>query len=169
MTNSSLFIITGGPGSGKTTVFDELQRRGYHCVPEVARQIIQEQVQSGGDALPWGNQQRYTELMLQRSIDTFLPDGMAFADRGIPDTFAYARLIDLPNQTAIVIRPPSSTRANNIVMRRRYSLLRRGKKSMSLIGSASRIFRRRFELTSICCASTKSASTRYWSFHGRRT
>ena len=42
MDPQNLFIITGGPGAGKTTVLTELQRLGFTCVPEVARQIIQE-------------------------------------------------------------------------------------------------------------------------------
>ncbi len=48
-------IITGGPGSGKTTLLDELQENNYKYIPEVAREIIQTQVSSMGDALPWKN------------------------------------------------------------------------------------------------------------------
>ncbi|MBK5923903.1 hypothetical protein CCR90_08990 [Rhodovulum sulfidophilum] len=32
----------------------ELARRGFHTIPESGRAIIREQMQSGGDALPWG-------------------------------------------------------------------------------------------------------------------
>ncbi|WP_435102063.1 AAA family ATPase [Arhodomonas sp. AD133] len=34
------FVITGGPGAGKTTVLATLEERGYHCVPESAREMI---------------------------------------------------------------------------------------------------------------------------------
>ncbi len=51
--NSNLFIITGGPGSGKTTLLAELEKRGFQCVSEVARIIIQQQIVSKGNALPW--------------------------------------------------------------------------------------------------------------------
>ena len=30
-------LITGGPGAGKTTMLEELERRGYFVAPEVAR------------------------------------------------------------------------------------------------------------------------------------
>jgi predicted ATPase len=98
--NDRLFVITGSPGSGKTTLLRELAQRGFSCSEEVARQIIQEQVQANGDALPWGDTLRYTELMLTRSIDAFRANtpssDIAFMDRGIPDAACYARLIGLP-------------------------------------------------------------------------
>lgn len=92
----NFFVITGGPGVGKTTLLEQLQQRGYRCVPEVARDIIREQITQKGDALPWGNIPAYTSLMLSRSIDSYrenIPEeGFLFFDRGIPDTLAYAHL-----------------------------------------------------------------------------
>jgi predicted ATPase len=97
--NPNLFVITGGPGSGKTTALRALAWFGFEHAPEVARQIIQEQVQTGGTALPWNDRKAYTELMLQRSIDSYREHNPAltptFCDRGIPDTLSYARLIGL--------------------------------------------------------------------------
>jgi predicted ATPase len=97
--NPNLYVISGGPGAGKTSLLRELAQRGVSCVPEVARQIIQEQVASQGDAVPWGNTARYAELMLERSIADFVKHSGAtewtFFDRGIPDVLCYARLIGL--------------------------------------------------------------------------
>lgn len=94
------YIVTGGPGVGKTTLIGELQRRGYACMREAAREIIREQVAGGGDALPWGNVREYAALMLGRSVDDYraaLQAGeFCFFDRGIPDTLGYARLTGLP-------------------------------------------------------------------------
>jgi predicted ATPase len=102
---SNLFVITGGPGAGKTVLLAELQKRGYRCAPEVARQIIREQAAAGGDALPWANTERYTELMLARSVASYLEHKDAadptFFDRGIPDVLCYARLIGLPSIAGI--------------------------------------------------------------------
>ncbi|MFH7004390.1 AAA family ATPase [Flavobacterium bizetiae] len=93
------FIITGGPGAGKTTIIEALKHSGYNCVDEVARQIIKEQVLNNGDALPWADQEKYTFLMLERSVATFLKNkdnsSITFFDRGIPDTLSYAHLIKL--------------------------------------------------------------------------
>lgn len=103
--NPNLYVITGGPGCGKTTVLLELEKRGFGYAPEVARQIIQEQVESGGNVAPWGDQQRYTELMLERSVESYLqhtPAGKpTFSDRGIPDSLCYARLIGLADEDGL--------------------------------------------------------------------
>lgn len=100
--NPKLFVVSGGPGAGKTTVLLELAKRGFPHAAEVARQIIQEQAESGGRALPWDDREAYTRLMLQRSIDSFLEHTPArqtmFSDRGIPDTLCYARLIGLQDE-----------------------------------------------------------------------
>jgi predicted ATPase len=105
--NPNLFIVSGGPGSGKTTVLRELTTIGFEHAPEIARQIIQEQVQSGGKALPWDDREAYTRIMLQRSIESYLQytpvSRPTFADRGIPDTLGYARLIGLHDLDPIEI------------------------------------------------------------------
>ncbi len=97
--NPNLVIITGGPGTGKTTALLELEKRGIRHAPEVARQIIREQVQAGGSAVPWADREAYFHLMLQRSVESFRAHcgaaDLTFADRGLPDTLAYARLIGL--------------------------------------------------------------------------
>jgi predicted ATPase len=97
--NPNLFVITGGPGAGKTTLLRELERRGFHCVPEIAREIIRQQVAANGDALPWADTLRYTQLMLARSVDCYLQhtpaSRLTFIDRGIPDVLCYAQIINL--------------------------------------------------------------------------
>ena len=104
MSNENRFVITGPPGSGKTTMLSEIEQMGFVCMPEVARQIIQEQVRMGGSALPWADRREYTHLMLQRSIESYQRTPAiqpTFADRGIPDTLGYARLIALDSDCEI--------------------------------------------------------------------
>jgi predicted ATPase len=39
-----LYIISGGPGVGKTTLINALQKTGFKTVPEGARHIIRKQM-----------------------------------------------------------------------------------------------------------------------------
>ncbi|MXQ52337.1 AAA family ATPase [Shimazuella alba] len=94
-------IITGGPGAGKTTLLDEMHKNGYKYVAEVARDIIQTQVSTKGDALPWADTEKYRDLMLDKSLESYFsaPSNSSkrilFFDRGIPDVLAYSNLINL--------------------------------------------------------------------------
>lgn len=100
MVNTNYYIFSGGPGSGKSTVLNILENMGYMTVKEVARDIIQNQVNTSGDAVPWNNTIRYSNLMLLHSIVDFEEfvhvDKPCFFDRGIIDTLGYARLIGIP-------------------------------------------------------------------------
>jgi len=49
----NFYIISGGPGSGKTSLINALARQGIPSMPEAGRAIIQDQMAIGGIALPW--------------------------------------------------------------------------------------------------------------------
>ena len=50
METDGLFVITGGPGSGKTTLIEALAAAGVATSPEVGRAIIREEMAVGGTA-----------------------------------------------------------------------------------------------------------------------
>ncbi|HEX4182658.1 MAG TPA: AAA family ATPase [Caulobacteraceae bacterium] len=87
-------ILSGGPGAGKTTVLQALKARGFLCVDEAARQILREQAASGGNATHDGDQVRYRDLMLERSIAAYEAveerTAPVFFDRGFPELTGYA-------------------------------------------------------------------------------
>lgn len=100
------FVFTGGPGAGKTAVIEILEKKGYPCIPEVARQIIREQVVSGGSGVPWKDMQLYTQLMQTQTIAVFdaapsTSAGACFFDRGLPDVICHAQLNSLPVDEAL--------------------------------------------------------------------
>ncbi len=96
----------GGLDPGRQRYCRNWQAAGFRSLLRVARQIIEEQVQSGGTALPWRDREAYTLLMLERSIGSYLAHTPAsrpmFSDRGIPDTLCYARLIGLSDEGFIL-------------------------------------------------------------------
>lgn len=95
-----LFVITGGPGSGKSTLIDALAQAGYTRSIEAGRAIIRDQVAIGGRALPWLDPACFAELMLSWDMRSYhmahAQRGPAFFDRGIPDVVGYLRLSGLP-------------------------------------------------------------------------
>ena len=94
MIEKQIYVITGGPGFGKTSLIEELRQAGYHCSGEFASDLILSQQESGGDILPWKNAKLFQQNILEKRIAFFdsVPNGsIAFADRGIPDQLAFAR------------------------------------------------------------------------------
>lgn len=89
-----IYVITGGPGFGKSRLTASLAAVGYLCSSEFARDIIEDQTDCGGDALPWKNVRLFQQEVLKRRVAFFEsvePGTVAFADRAIPDQMAYAR------------------------------------------------------------------------------
>ena len=41
MINTFKIVISGGPGSGKTTIINSLKDKGYFCYDEVSRELIE--------------------------------------------------------------------------------------------------------------------------------
>ena len=90
------FVLTGGPGSGKTTLVEALEARGYATTEEAGRGVIREQMQGGGDGLPWLDRERFAGLMFDWELRSYRQaerqDGPVVFDRGLPDTIGYLRL-----------------------------------------------------------------------------
>jgi predicted ATPase len=90
------FVLTGGPGSGKTTLVEALKARGYATTEEAGRGVIREQVESNGDGLPWIDRERFAELMFEWELRSYRDaerrHGPVVFDRGLPDTIGYLRL-----------------------------------------------------------------------------
>lgn len=99
-TNEKAVIITGGPGMGKTSVINRINLMGYSCVRESGREIIRNQLENGGNNLPWGDRQGYAVEMFRHAVhdygETFEKDTYTFFDRGIPDVIGYLLLCELP-------------------------------------------------------------------------
>ena len=100
---SMIVVVTGGPGSGKTTLVEALGRRGYATVPEAALQVIDELNQEHGveGQKAWRSAHRpeFQARIIDRQVA--LEDGAlraeapaVFLDRGRLDGLAYCRYFD---------------------------------------------------------------------------
>ena len=102
-------VITGGPGSGKTTLIDALEATGFARTVEAGRAIIQAELAAGGTALPWADREAFAERMLAWEVRSHAAaanrasagDGRIYFDRGVPDVIGYRRLVGLPVPAAL--------------------------------------------------------------------
>jgi len=94
------YVITGGPGSGKTTTVNLLKERGYITTFEHARHYLDTQRLMGRTIEDVRKHQREFQLgVLDMQIEQesqILPEVLVFLDRAIPDALAYYRFLDLP-------------------------------------------------------------------------
>jgi len=93
-------VITGGPGSGKTSLIDALARAGYAHTVEAGRAIIRDQLAIDGPALPWRDPVAFAELMLSWELRSYrmaeTATGPVFFDRCVTDLVGYLALMGRP-------------------------------------------------------------------------
>jgi predicted ATPase len=94
------YVLTGGPGSGKTTTINILAARGYKTTIEHARHYIDTQRQNGRTVEEARrNQEEFQMGVLDMQIEQealLLADDIIFLDRALPDALAYYYFLDLP-------------------------------------------------------------------------
>jgi predicted ATPase len=85
-------IISGCSSGGKSTLIVEFGRRGYAVVEEPGRRIVNEELASGGSALPWVDgiafARRVIAMALADRAAAGSLDGWVFFDRGLIDAAA---------------------------------------------------------------------------------
>lgn len=88
-----VYVITGGPGFGKSALIIKLQQLGYPVGGEIARQIIEQQIEGGAVGFPWKDASAFEKLVMNKRIE-FLNsidiETIAFSDRGLPDQAAFS-------------------------------------------------------------------------------
>ncbi|MBI34007.1 MAG: hypothetical protein CMP67_01415 [Flavobacteriales bacterium] len=84
-------VITGGPSTGKTSLIEEFKKLGYVTFSEVARKIIQQQLDMGTKKLPWDDVSGFSKLVLNEQLNDFnsADSNLTLYDRGIPDIIGY--------------------------------------------------------------------------------
>ena len=105
---SKKIVITGGPGTGKTSLIEALKFRNYHCFDEIIRSLTLEIKKKTDDSNHVSNpiafasdpldfNTRLLNARLNQFIDAkSIAKSPIFFDRGIPDVLAYMEFF---NQT----------------------------------------------------------------------
>lgn len=92
-----MYAITGAPSSGKTSIIEELEKRGEPVIHEAATDWIKTKI-SLGNPRPW-EEESFTldilKLQLQREVPYLSMDGRVFIDRGLFDGYAFAMNLSL--------------------------------------------------------------------------
>tara|TARA_B100000767_G_scaffold188789_1_gene176092 strand:+ start:309 stop:854 length:546 start_codon:yes stop_codon:yes gene_type:complete len=96
--NTKRIVITGGPGSGKTTLINHIEHLGYPTMHEVSRDIINEARKQGIDQLFLKNPMLFSQKLLESRLSQFekakeLETAYVFYDRATPDITAYMDFI----------------------------------------------------------------------------
>lgn len=96
MTKPERIIITGGPGSGKSTLIERIKALGYSCVEEAAREVINQY--EGRNVSPWGDMQEFVRLVYERIHPELQKplSGPTFCDRSLIDCIAYLKEAGMP-------------------------------------------------------------------------
>ena len=114
-------VVTGGPGAGKTTLLTALAGRGYPCVHNSARAIIQDRLRRGLNARP--DPAKFAAAILRMGVGRYrqapTEADLVFFDRAIPDalcmltdlgllSIAEARqsILDYPYFRQVFVAPP---------------------------------------------------------------
>jgi predicted ATPase len=100
------YVLTGGPGIGKTTLIELLAAEGFAIVPEASRLVVEDEEANGGDGRPWQNLERFQKLVAQKQLE--LEEGverrgvkLCFLDRSLIDGYGYCMNAGIPTPEVI--------------------------------------------------------------------
>lgn len=86
----SKFVITGGPGNGKTTLI-EILKQEFIVFPEVAREILQQKQNRETQEIQYAIFLKKVEQCKEADKS----EEITFFDRGVPDSLAYFKFHNL--------------------------------------------------------------------------
>lgn len=104
-------VITGGPGTGKSSVIKALESYGYPCLHEISRDVILKARKEGYEQLFLEKPLLFSELLLEGRVNQFIEgleikNNVVFYDRGLHDVLAYLHYADekCPREMQVVCK-----------------------------------------------------------------
>ena len=106
MTYNKKIVISGGPGSGKTTIIDGLKSEGYFCLEEISREYIAAGKNEGIENHFEEDPLAFSRLLWEGRINQYQQanrylinhseEKFAFFDRSLVDVVAYLKYKNTP-------------------------------------------------------------------------
>lgn len=92
--NTKKIVITGGPGTGKSSIIKQLKQLGYTCFEEISRQVTLDAQKAGIDQLFLSDPLLFSERLITGRKEQFKEaensnKELVFLDRGVHDVLAY--------------------------------------------------------------------------------
>lgn len=92
-------VIAGGPSTGKTSVINYIEEKGFKCFHEISRQVTLQAREEGIEQLFLTDPVLFSKRILEGRISQFKDaenhnDPLVFLDRGIHDVIAYLDCFD---------------------------------------------------------------------------
>jgi len=102
-------VITGGPGTGKSTIIEELIKRNFTCMKEISREVTLNAQKNGTEQLFLTKPLLFSELLLEGRVNQYIEaetknSDLVFFDRGIPDVHAYMNYISIDYPTTYLTK-----------------------------------------------------------------
>jgi len=97
-----VYVISGGPGTGKTSVINELGKE-FKILPEAARLLGENDRRFKGKSSEETDKKEFQDAIFEiqkKQIENLKDDKIVFSDRGIGDTIAYYKIngINVPKE-----------------------------------------------------------------------
>ncbi|MEE9350413.1 MAG: ATP-binding protein [Flavobacteriaceae bacterium] len=114
-------VITGGPGTGKSTVISELENRNFNCMHEISREVTLMARKNGIEQLFLKDPMLFSKLLLEGRVQQYktankLKTKLVFFDRGIPDVFAYMNYLGVEYPSIYIEESKSNKYSNPIFL-----------------------------------------------------
>ena len=98
-------LITGGPGSGKTTLINELRKRKFECREEIVRNLTLKGKNNGNDQLFLNKPLEFSKSIMKLRIQQFYKKSkntLVFFDRGVHEIVAYLNFINFEDHNDLL-------------------------------------------------------------------
>ncbi|MCL7764028.1 ATP-binding protein [Polaribacter sp. Z014] len=102
------YIITGAPGTGKTTLINIL-KNDIPCMDEISRKVIIDEQKHHRNGMPWKDLNRFTDLVFQLTHHELQTSNALICDRSLLDLEAYLTVANNPIPDYLINFPYQET------------------------------------------------------------